>query len=557
MRKILFIPLLLASCETFAQNFAGLYTFANVTTTSGLIDPTPPPIATGLTFGSFSATGTPANPNANGRFSFVNWPIGATNANDNFSSLTGSVNSGEYYEVTLTPSIGYSIDLAAITFTVQRSSFGIRTWVVRSSIDGYSSNLNASINPANLNLSVQGIDTFFWNFDAITTAQNGSTITLGGPNFSALTSPVTFRIYGFNSELGTGTFSIDNVAFGGTANALTILAGFSVSPQPACEGSTISFTDNSQSFNGPITTWSWDFGDPASGPSNTSNAQNPTHVFSGCGTYNVTLIVINSNSNSDTALNPVFILCAPVPNFTGTPLTGCGTTCVNFTDGTTGTPVAWSWDFGDLATSTLQSPQHCYITPGTYSVSLNVTDANGCSASVPMPNYITIYPAVIADFSFTTTGLTANFTDLTSGGTPAFTYTFDPGDGSPPTPFIPPSYNYPFDNNWMACLTVTDANGCTDTTCHFVNIITTGMIEGSPDNFSVYPNPSSDGNFHLRSDLSNAGVEVFNSIGEKIYSGKNSGQETVLDLSREATGIYSVHVISAEGSFSKKISVRK
>lgn len=42
------------------------------------------------------------------------------------------------------------------------------------------------------------------------------------------------------------------------------------------------------------TVWHWDFGDPASGSSNTSTEQNPVHTFSKSGTYNVCLIVSNA-----------------------------------------------------------------------------------------------------------------------------------------------------------------------------------------------------------------------------------------------------------------------
>src|ERR1051326_2718625 len=79
MKKI--FALVIAMCGfafANAQAFTGTYTFASVTTTSGTTDPTPPPTATGLTFGSFTAVGPHSpNPNANGRFSFVNWPTGA------------------------------------------------------------------------------------------------------------------------------------------------------------------------------------------------------------------------------------------------------------------------------------------------------------------------------------------------------------------------------------------------------------------------------------------------------------------------------------------------
>ena len=119
-----------------AQPFTATYDFGLVTTASGTTDPTAVPTATGLTFGSFSAVGTPANPNATVRFSFTDWATGGVNGNDTYSAHTGVVNTAEYYSVTITPQAGYALNLSALTFTIQRSGTGIRTYAVRSNAGG-------------------------------------------------------------------------------------------------------------------------------------------------------------------------------------------------------------------------------------------------------------------------------------------------------------------------------------------------------------------------------------------------------------------------------------
>src|SRR5262249_16137762 len=48
----------------------------------------------------------------------------------------------------------------------------------------------------------------------------------------------------------------------------------------------------------------------------------------------------------------------PVAGFTGAPLTGPAPLSVAFQDATGGGPSAWSWDFGDGASSSAQSPTH-------------------------------------------------------------------------------------------------------------------------------------------------------------------------------------------------------
>ena len=54
------------------------------------------------------------------------------------------------------------------------------------------------------------------------------------------------------------------------------------------------FTDISSPNNGSvIVSWYWEFDDPASGVLNTSTLQNPIHLFTSAGTFNVLLLVTN------------------------------------------------------------------------------------------------------------------------------------------------------------------------------------------------------------------------------------------------------------------------
>jgi hypothetical protein len=206
------IALVCASLLANAQSFTATYDFAATTSVSGTTDPTTPPAVTGLTCGSFMAVGTGSNSSAGNRFSFNSWGTGATTTVNTYSTMTGAIDLGKYYEVTLTPQAGYTLALNSIAFTAQRSGTGIRSYVVRTSADGFTNNLPASVT-TNTNLSVVGTNEFFWNLDAVTSAQNGSTISLFG---IPTTSSVSFRFYAWNSEAGTGTFSIDNVVFDGS-----------------------------------------------------------------------------------------------------------------------------------------------------------------------------------------------------------------------------------------------------------------------------------------------------------------------------------------------------
>ncbi len=73
------------------------------------------------------------------------------------------------------------------------------------------------------------------------------------------------------------------------------VADFAVSPVTPLAGQPVVFTDRSR--ENP-TSWSWNFGDPASGGSNTSSAQNPTHVYGSAGSYAATLQARNASGSS-------------------------------------------------------------------------------------------------------------------------------------------------------------------------------------------------------------------------------------------------------------------
>jgi hypothetical protein len=67
----------------------------------------------------------------------------------------------------------------------------------------------------------------------------------------------------------------------------------------------------------------------------------------------------------------------PVAQFSFAPLSPMVGEAVMFTDLSTGGPTSWMWDFGDGATSTEQSPSHVFDAPGTYEVSLTVSNDGG------------------------------------------------------------------------------------------------------------------------------------------------------------------------------------
>ena len=151
---------------------------------------------------------------------------------------------------------------------------------------------------------------------------------------------------------------------------------------------TVAFTDRS---SGSPTGWSWDFGDSSS-----AAEKNPVHTYGAPGTYSVALTATNAiGSNSTTKVDYITVLPPefPVAEFTANPTTGTAPLDVQFADQSTGSPVSWHWTFGDGATAIEQTPLHVYTTPGTYSVSLEVTNLDGSNTKTKT-DYITVLPVI-------------------------------------------------------------------------------------------------------------------------------------------------------------------
>jgi len=76
-------------------------------------------------------------------------------------------------------------------------------------------------------------------------------------------------------------------------------------------------------------------------------------------------------------------------DFTASPTSGPAPLRVYFADNSTGTPAAWNWTFGDGDTAKIRDLLHTYTTPGTYTVSLTVSDAAGSDTETKV-DYITV-----------------------------------------------------------------------------------------------------------------------------------------------------------------------
>lgn len=94
---------------------------------------------------------------------------------------------------------------------------------------------------------------------------------------------------------------------------------------------------------------------------------------------------------SATGISPV-ANCAPKADFSSNKQVVCVNQSVNYTDiSNISAPTSWSWTFpgGTPSTSSVQNPTVSYSAPGTYSVLLTASNANGSTSETKL-NYITV-----------------------------------------------------------------------------------------------------------------------------------------------------------------------
>lgn len=126
------------------------------------------------------------------------------------------------------------------------------------------------------------------------------------------------------------------------------------------------------------TSYSWS---PPANLSNT-NVANPVVAAVANTTYNV--IIANNSTGAtciDTLITTVTVWDNPIPNYTifSSPCSN-SISINNFSSGNFG-PTPFIWDFGDGSpNSNIPSPVYVYQTDGTYSVTLTITDINGCTS---------------------------------------------------------------------------------------------------------------------------------------------------------------------------------
>ena len=155
---------------------------------------------------------------------------------------------------------------------------------------------------------------------------------------------------------------------------------------------------DSSSPHDSITVWSWNFGEPSSGASNTDNNQNPLHTYANAGTYTINLTVTTAFGCSGNISHPINV--DPKPHAVFSVPDVCVNQSVLFVNNSTITApstMTYVWNFGDGNISNATAPNHTYLNPGTDTVRLVVTSNNGCLDSTKQAILVKSKPTIIFD----------------------------------------------------------------------------------------------------------------------------------------------------------------
>ncbi|MCX6214779.1 hypothetical protein [Spirosoma sp.] len=160
-----------------------------------------------------------------------------------------SPDANKYIQISLGPVASYTMALSQLSFDEQRSGTGPTTWVLRSSLDNFTADINTTPTSTTSPTSNGSFTSRVVSLSANTAFQN-------------LSAPITFRIYGYGASGPGGTWRFDNIQVSGTtgpsdptAPLLSVIPGSlpSFATVPGTPSTAKSYTISGVNLTGDLT----------------------------------------------------------------------------------------------------------------------------------------------------------------------------------------------------------------------------------------------------------------------------------------------------------------
>lgn len=303
----------------------------------------------------------------------------------------------------------------------------------------------------------------------------------------------------------------------GGPNQITIIGAeplFGVDKKSFCDTGTVLFA-NYTIGNDPVVSSVWDFGD-----GNTSTNSDPSHRYTGAGTYLPSLTVTTQAGCSKTLTDTVRVFGTPNPIIVADSIV-----CINeqlllsATLAVADTAITWNWSFGNGGNSSLQNPSTQYARDGNYIVTLEAANKLGCKDTTSHRVFVPPTPAInIAGNPVIPVGTGINLP--VTYGPNISTYAWTPAQWLSctdcPVPFAQPKSTIKYK------IDVVDIYGCTNSNEVTVVVVCNDKNFFIPNTFS----PNGDGNNDVFYPRGNGvtriqSMRIFNRWGEQVFERKN------------------------------------
>ncbi len=212
--------------------------------------------------------------------------------------------------------------------------------------------------------------------------------------------------------------------------------------------------------------------------------------------------------------------------------------------------IVWLWGDGFQNTD-ITSACHTYSNPGSYTISLidtlNRWDFFNPTCIVNLTETIFVEDTVFADFTSTSTGLTADFVNTSTNADSVW---WDFGDATAGENTLSPSHTYTSVATYDVWLYA--YNDCfVDSIMYQVSIGDAG-VDIESNGISIYPNPAKD-NFAITGIEEGSTIELMNLLGEVIFISTANNNKEIINIENLPVGTYFVKITTDKKQVTKKV----